>query len=132
LSSIYNTKISDEERMIINQIRNEFLFPDYVINIMIDFSLPITHSELNLKYLKKMGKTFKVNNVSSLEEIYDFLFKWKNREIMKNKITSNKNYYPLDEENYGNYDSKSEEYFEISEKINSDDSSEEDLVSLEF
>lgn len=51
---------------------------------------------------------------------------------MKNKITSNKSYSSSDEENYVNYGSKYEEYSEISEKINSDDLSEEDLVSLEF
>lgn len=132
LSSIYNTEISDEEKKIIDEIRNEFLFPDYVINIMIDFSLPITHSELNLKYLKKMGKTFKVNNVSSLEEIYEFLFKWKNRDFNEKRISKQSKSKLKRSDNDANDDLQNINDFENSENKDSDESLEEDLVSLDF
>lgn len=132
LSSIYNSEISEEELSIINEIRNQFRFPDYIINIMIDFSLPITHSELNLKYLKKMGKTFKVNNVSSLEEIYDFLFKWKNRESLKKQSSSKRTSKKQSSEKEYVFNEQKIEY-DYSQVSEFDDSnSEEDLVSLDF
>lgn len=132
LSSIYNMQITNDEKNIIDEIRNEFLFPDYVINIMIDFSLPITHSELNLKYLKKMGKTFKVNNVSSLEEIYDFLFKWKNRDFSEKKRAKKNQELLVNNENFLEISFSNEKSLENNETIDSDESLEEDLTNLDF
>lgn len=79
LTSLTMEELTENEIEIINVLRNKYMIADAMINIMIDFSIRKTHSELNSKYLYKMARSFNVKNIDSLNKAYDFLFNWDNK-----------------------------------------------------
>lgn len=85
LTSLTCEDLTENDFEIIKQLRNKYLISDSLINIMIDFSIRKTHNELNAKYLYKMAKSFNLENINSLNEAYDFLFSWDNKETKEPK-----------------------------------------------
>lgn len=64
-SAIKKIPLTDEEKSIINTLKNTYCLEDSIINLMIDFSLTKTLGRLNKIYLFKMANT--VNNLNLLE-----------------------------------------------------------------
>lgn len=62
---------------------------------MIDFLIRKIYNELNEKYLYKMAKFFNLENISFLNEAYDFLFNWDKKEVkeLKKERKYNKRIY---------------------------------------
>lgn len=87
-SFITKDDITKEEQDTIIKLRNKFHLPDFLINIMIDYSLNKTHTKLNEKYLIKVAKSFNVSSISTIEEAYDYLTNLNNKksETVNNKI----------------------------------------------
>ncbi|BAC43993.1 conserved hypothetical protein [Malacoplasma penetrans HF-2] len=85
LTSLTLEDLTETDFKIINTLRNKYLISESLINIMIDFSIRKTHNELNEKYLYKMAKSFNLENISSLNEAYDFLFNWDKKEVKEPK-----------------------------------------------
>lgn len=93
LSSISNNEVNEKEISIFNELRNKYCLSDEIINLMIDFSIEKTHYELNLKYLSKMARSFKISNIDSLQKAYEFLLNWNTKQstkTAKTKIKDNK------------------------------------------
>lgn len=80
-------KVTDNDIEIISTLRKKYFLPDCFINLMIDFSIRKTHGVLNSKYLYKMAKSFKLENIESLYDAYEFLFNWDSK---KTKSINNK------------------------------------------
>jgi replication initiation and membrane attachment protein DnaB len=71
LRAITKTALTPEHAQTINMLRNKYFLPDYVINLLVDYTLFKTNGTLNNKYISKVAQT--VNNLGfkSLEQIYD-------------------------------------------------------------
>lgn len=86
LSLISLEDLTDENRKIIKLLRTKYNFADFLINIMIDYSIRKTHGSLNEKYITKMAKSFFINSIESLDEAYEFLLNWDNKNESSKKI----------------------------------------------
>lgn len=125
LLAITNTELSENELEIIKNLRNKYKLNDKLINIMIDYAIDKTHHVLNEKYLSKIARSFNLKNITSLDEAYDHLKNWNNKNTIKktNNIKINKENNESLIQNINNQNINI-----IEEKI----AEEEDLISLDW
>jgi len=72
LNAITKQPLNEYEKQTINLLRKNYHLSDYVINLIVDYSLFKTNGKLNQKYLKKVAQTINNLNLKSLQEIYDY------------------------------------------------------------
>ncbi len=89
-SSLTSDSITEHVANIFDVLRKKFSLNDAFINLMVDYSIRKTHGELNEKYLTKMAKSFRLENVESLQDAYNFLMNWDSKS---NNSTNNKRSY---------------------------------------
>lgn len=134
LTALTYEQPTENDMNIINLLRKRYALPDCFINIMIDFSIRKTHGELNEKYLSKMAKSFKLENIESLDEAYDFLLNWDNKK--KRTETANKKEVlvkkDLKLDGYNNLPNENDNFNEHSLKENFDGGKYEELVEFDF
>ncbi len=80
LSAIYKTPLSSDEKETIEVLRNSYKLSDYVINLLVDFTIFKTNGKLNRTYICKIAKTVNGLNLNTLTDIYNF-FRFKNKDI---------------------------------------------------
>jgi replication initiation and membrane attachment protein len=75
LRAILKSSLTKEQLEIINLLRNKYLLPDFIINLLVDYTLFKTNGILNIKYITKTAQTVNNLGLKSLTSIYDyFLF----------------------------------------------------------
>jgi replication initiation and membrane attachment protein DnaB len=72
LHSVIKCNLSDDDIETINILKNRYLMPDFIINIIIDKTI-VTTNKLNRKYATKLAQSINSLGFKTLEEIYDFL-----------------------------------------------------------
>lgn len=82
-------EVEENELEIFSTLRNKYLLTDQFINMMVDFSIRKTHGQLNAKYLYKMARSFKLENIETLHDAYDFLISWDNKKTVSKKEINN-------------------------------------------
>ncbi len=80
LSAIYKTPLISDELETINQLRNTYKLPDYLINLLVDFTIFKTNGKLNKTYITKIAKTINGLNLSTLNDVYNY-FIYKNESV---------------------------------------------------
>lgn len=80
LSAIYKTPLITEELETINQLRKTYKIPDYLINLLVDFTIFKTNGKLNKTYITKIAKTINGLNLSTLNDVYNY-FVYKNESV---------------------------------------------------
>ncbi len=85
LSAIYKAPLSAEEIETIETLRKTYKLSDYVINLLVDFTIFKTNGKLNRTYICKIAKTINGLNLNRLTDIYNF-FRFNNQDI--NKLNS--------------------------------------------
>jgi replication initiation and membrane attachment protein len=71
LRAIVKTSLTPEHLETIKILREKYLLPDYVINLLVDYTLFKTNGTLNSKYINKVAQTVNALNLKTLTEIYD-------------------------------------------------------------
>ncbi|GAA5414573.1 hypothetical protein [Ureaplasma ceti] len=71
--SITKEDLSLETTKVLNRIRNKFLLPDPIINVIVDFSLFKNSGRLVPKYIEKVAKTVNNLGINSVEAIIQYL-----------------------------------------------------------
>ncbi|MDE7433981.1 MAG: DnaD domain protein, partial [Mycoplasmoidaceae bacterium] len=82
LAAIYKAPLSVEEKDVINSLRKTYKLPDYIINLLVDFTIFKTKGKLNSTYIYKVAKTINGLNLNTLDEIYSY-FRFNNTVINK-------------------------------------------------
>ncbi|MDR0545771.1 MAG: DnaD domain protein [Mycoplasmataceae bacterium] len=72
LRAIVKTKLTEEQVHILDTLKNKYLITDFIINMLVDYTLFKTNGELNQKYIYKVAKSINANNLKSLQAIYDY------------------------------------------------------------
>lgn len=80
LSAIYKAPLSSDEIQTIETLRKTYKLSDYVINLLVDFTIFKTNGKLNKTYICKIAKTINGLNLNKLSDIYNF-FRFKNENI---------------------------------------------------
>lgn len=88
LSAIYKSSLDKEEIEIIDTLRKTYKLPDYVINLLVDFTIFKTKGKLNRTYICKTAKTINGLNLESLSDIYSY-FRFKNELVNGTNIKEN-------------------------------------------
>jgi replication initiation and membrane attachment protein len=89
LRAIDKTNLTAEHLTTIKVLREKYLLPDYVINLLIDYTLFKTNGTLNDKYINKVAQTVNALNLKTLSEIYDhFHFINKVNQTFSNNIVT--------------------------------------------
>jgi replication initiation and membrane attachment protein len=71
LRAIVKSSLTPEHLTIINVLHNKYYLPDYVINLLMDYTLFKTNGILNQKYITKVAQTINNLGLKSLDQIYD-------------------------------------------------------------
>ncbi|MDR2369151.1 MAG: DnaD domain protein [Mycoplasmataceae bacterium] len=71
LRAIVKSALTNEQLEIINLLRSKFLLPDFIINLLVDYTLFKTNGTLNRKYITKTAQTINNLGLKSLDAIYD-------------------------------------------------------------
>lgn len=72
LRAIIKSTLTVEQLDIINLLRNKFLLPDFIINLLVDYTLFKTNGVLNSKYITKTAQTINNLGLKTLDSIYDY------------------------------------------------------------
>lgn len=89
LQAIIKTKLSDTQITILDTLKNKYLISDFIVNMLVDYSLFKTHGVLNEKYIYKVANSINTNNLKTLQEIYDYFhFRSKKTQEQKNQSTN--------------------------------------------
>jgi replication initiation and membrane attachment protein len=71
LRAIVKTNLTSEQSEVINTLRDKYLLPDYIINLLMDYTLFKTNGNLNSKYINKVAQTVNALNLKTLSQVYD-------------------------------------------------------------
>jgi replication initiation and membrane attachment protein len=71
LRAIVKTNLTVEQTDVIDTLRNKYLLPDYIINLLMDYTLFKTNGNLNSKYINKVAQTVNALNLKTLSQVYD-------------------------------------------------------------
>lgn len=132
LTALTYEQANENDLNIINTLRKKYLLPDCFINIMIDFSIRKTHGELNEKYLFKMAKSFKLENIESLDQAYDFLLNWDNKKWKSSSTNKKTNSYCKKALELDVNSNESEEEFDENNLDSFDGGNYEEIVEFDF
>jgi replication initiation and membrane attachment protein len=72
LRAIVKNHLTEEQLSIINILRTKYLLPDFVINLLVDFTIYKANGTLNKKYIIKVAQTINNLGLKSLQAIYDY------------------------------------------------------------
>jgi replication initiation and membrane attachment protein DnaB len=71
LRAIVKSTLTHEQLEIINLLRSKYLLPDFIINLLVDYTLFKTNGVLNNKYITKTAQTINNLGLKSLTNVYD-------------------------------------------------------------
>jgi replication initiation and membrane attachment protein len=71
LRAIIKTPLSSEDIETINTLREKYQLTDYIINLLIDYTMFKSNGNLNRKYILKVAHTVNALNLKTLKQIYD-------------------------------------------------------------
>lgn len=86
LSCLQKTSLSDFEKRLIKSLRNNYKLPDYIINILLDFSIYKNHGRIEPLYLNKIAVTINRLNLNSASSIL--------KHLQSANLNDKKNYKP--------------------------------------
>jgi replication initiation and membrane attachment protein len=71
LRAIMKSNLTNEQLDTINLLRNRFFLPDFIINLLVDYTLFKSNGILNSKYITKTAQTINNLGLKSLTSVYD-------------------------------------------------------------
>jgi replication initiation and membrane attachment protein len=71
LRAIVKSNLTQEQLTTIKTLKEKYALSDYVINLLIDYTLFKTNGSLNEKYIVKVANTINGLGLKSLSQIYD-------------------------------------------------------------
>jgi replication initiation and membrane attachment protein len=72
LRAIIKSTLTQEQIDTINLLRTKYFLPDFIINLLVDYTLFKTNGALNNKYITKTAQTINNLGLKSLDSIYDY------------------------------------------------------------